>query len=57
LKIAYYPAKLALESAAHFTGKSLDMIYHRLLNLDEAIKTGQMDADLALELLVTELTI
>ncbi len=57
LKIAYYPAKLALESAAHFTGKSLDMIYHRLLDLDEAIKTGQMDADLALELLVTELTI
>jgi DNA polymerase-3 subunit delta len=57
LKIAYYPAKLALESAAHFTGKSLDMIYHRLLDLDEAIKTGQMDADLALELLVTELTL
>jgi DNA polymerase-3 subunit delta len=57
LKIANYPAQLALESAAHFTGKSLDMIYHRLLNLDEAIKTGQMDADLALELLVTELTI
>jgi DNA polymerase-3 subunit delta len=57
LKISYYPAKFALESAAHFTSKFIDMIYHRLLEFDEAIKTGQMDADLALELLVAELTI
>jgi DNA polymerase-3 subunit delta len=57
LKISYYPAKFALESATRFTSKFTDMIYHRLLQLDEAIKTGQMDADLALELLVTELTI
>jgi DNA polymerase-3 subunit delta len=57
LKISYYPAKFALDSAAHYTSKFMDYIYHRLLELDEAIKTGQMDADLALELLVTELTI
>ncbi len=57
LKISYYPAKFALESAIRFTTKFTDTIYHRLLELDEAIKTGQMDADLALELLVTELTI
>jgi DNA polymerase-3 subunit delta len=57
LKIHNYPAKLALESARRFSMKSLEMIYHRLLELDEAIKTGQMDADLALELLVIELTI
>lgn len=57
LKISYYPAKFALDSAAHFTTKFTDYIYHRLLEFDEAIKTGQMDADLALELLVTELTI
>lgn len=57
LKISYYPAKFALDSAAHFTTKFIDYIYHRLLEFDEAIKTGQMDADLALELLVTELTI
>jgi DNA polymerase-3 subunit delta len=57
LKIGYYPAKLALESASRYSIKFLEMIYHRLLDLDEAIKTGQMDADLALELLVIELTI
>ncbi len=57
LKISYYPAKLALESATHYSIKLLETIYHRLLDLDEAIKTGQMDADLALELLVIELTI
>lgn len=57
LKIGYYPAKLALESAPRFSMNFLEMIYHRLLELDEAIKTGQMDADLALELLIIELTI
>jgi DNA polymerase-3 subunit delta len=57
LKISYYPAKLALESVPRFSSDFLDMIYHRLLDLDEAIKTGQMDADLALELLAIELTI
>ncbi len=57
LKISYYPAKLALESATRYSTKFLETIYHRLLELDEAIKTGQMDADLALELLVIELTI
>jgi DNA polymerase-3 subunit delta len=57
LNIKYYPAKLALESAQRYSIKFLEMIYHRLLELDEAIKTGKMDADLALELLVIELTI
>ncbi len=57
LKIGYYPAKLAMESALRYSSKFLELIYHRLLDLDEAIKTGQMDPDLALELLVIELTI
>ena len=57
LKISYYPAKLALDSAPRFSSDFLDMIYHRLLDLEKAIKTGQMDADLALELLAIELTI
>jgi DNA polymerase-3 subunit delta len=57
LKIAPYPAKLALQSAERYSMIFLEMIYHRLLDLDVAIKTSQMDADLALELLVVELTI
>lgn len=56
LKIGQYPARLAMESAPRFSTRSLDYIYHRLLKFDEEIKTGQMDAGLALELLVIELT-
>lgn len=56
LKISYYPARLALESAPRFSMNFLDRFYHRLLELDEAIKTGQIESDLALELLVIELT-
>jgi DNA polymerase-3 subunit delta len=56
LKIGYFPAKLAMESVHRYPGKFLDDIYHRLLELDEDIKTGRMDADLALELLVIKLT-
>ena len=56
LKIGQYPARLALESVPRFSMKFLELIYHRLLELDAAIKTGQMDTDLALELLVIELT-
>ncbi len=56
LKIGYYPAKLALESAPRFSMKFLETIFHRLLEIDEAIKTGQIEPDLALELLIIELT-
>ncbi len=56
LKISYYPAKFAIESAARFSSKFLEHIYHRLLYYDEAIKSGQLAPDLALELLVVELT-
>jgi DNA polymerase III delta subunit len=45
-----------MESAPRFSMKFLELIYHRLLELDVAIKNGHMDTDLALELLVIELT-
>ena len=57
LKISDYPAKFALESVQRFPAEFLEDIYHRLLELDDEIKTGRMDADLALELLVIELTV
>jgi DNA polymerase-3 subunit delta len=57
LKIHPYPARLALESAAKYSTQFLDTIYHRLLQLDLAIKTGNIEAELALEILAVELTI
>lgn len=56
LRISYYPARFALESAPKFSKKFLELIYHRLLELEEDVKTGQMDTELALELLTIELT-
>lgn len=56
LKISYYPAKLAIESVSRFSMKFLETIYHRLLEADEAIKTGLLEQELALELLIVELT-
>lgn len=56
LGVKPYPARLAMENARRFSLPTLEAIYRRLLDLDEAIKTGQMTGDLALELLVTRLT-
>ena len=56
LKLHEYRARLALEHARRYTLPQLEAIYHRLLDVDTAIKTGQMPGDLALELLVVELT-
>jgi len=43
--------------ARRFELGGLEKIYHRLLDLDEGIKTGQMSIDLALEILVVELAL
>ncbi|OGO22174.1 MAG: DNA polymerase III subunit delta [Chloroflexi bacterium RBG_16_51_16] len=40
--------------AKRYTLGSLESIYHRLLEIDEAVKTGQLTLDLALEMLVVE---
>jgi DNA polymerase III subunit delta len=56
LGIHPYAAKLAGDHARHFTLPDLVMIYHRLLELDEAMKTSAMEGELALDLLVTELS-
>lgn len=51
-----YVARLAVEQARRFTHGELDDIYHRLLEVDVAMKSSAMPNELALELLVTELT-
>jgi DNA polymerase III delta subunit len=45
-----------MESASKYTNNFLENIYHQLLEIDEGIKTGRMDADLALELLIVKLS-
>jgi hypothetical protein len=35
--------------------ESLEAIYHRLLNIDEQVKTSQVTLDLALDTLIVEL--
>lgn len=56
LGIHPFAAKLAAKHAEDFTLSNLERIYHRLLELDEAIKTGVMEGELALDVLVTELS-
>ena len=56
LSMHKYRASLAVEHARRYTLPQLEEIYRRLLELDTAIKTGQMAGDLALEVLVIELT-
>lgn len=51
-----FVAEKAWKQAAKFSASSLRSIYHHLLKMDEAAKTGQMSLDLGLETLVVELT-
>ena len=51
-----YPVQKALEHARRFSLAGLERLYHRLLEIDEAAKTGRMPLDLGLEILVAELT-
>lgn len=50
-----FVAKKLREQAAYFTLEQLRAAYHALLDTDVAIKTGQLDAVTALDLLVAEL--
>ena len=51
-----YAAEQAMKHAASYTLVQLEAIYHRLLDLDEKVKTGQLNDELALDLLLEELT-
>lgn len=53
-KVNSYPARLAYENAHRFSTQVLREIYHRLLDIDEAIKAGRMPADLALDLFTVQ---
>ena len=50
-----FVAEKTTGQAARFTIESLENIYHRLLSIDERVKTGQVTLDLALDTLIVEL--
>jgi DNA polymerase-3 subunit delta len=51
-----FVAQKAVEHARRFTLGDLEGIYRRLLALDEALKTSAIEGELALDVLVTELS-
>ncbi len=55
IKLHTYPTKKAMAQARQYSSQQLRSIYDRLLDTDVAIKTGQMEANLALDILVIEL--
>src|SRR5512147_1504270 len=50
-----FVAEKTTQQAARFSIESLESIYHRLLAIDEGVKTSQITLDLALDTLVVEL--
>jgi DNA polymerase-3 subunit delta len=50
-----FVAEKTTGQAGRFSMESLENIYHRLLNIDEQVKTGQVTLDLALDTLIVEL--
>ena len=51
-----FVAEKAAQQASRFSIESLEAIYHRLLSIDEKVKTSQVTLDLAMDTLVVELT-
>lgn len=56
LHVHPFVAQKTLEHARAFSLPRLEAIYHRLLELDAGIKTGRLESELALDLLLVELT-
>lgn len=56
LRIHEFVAKNVLTQARQFSPSELAVAYHRLLDADERVKSGEMPVDLSLEILVVELT-
>jgi len=54
LKVHHFVAEKVTSQARHFTLPLLEAVYHRLLEMDEAIKTSQVKGDLALDTLVAD---
>ena len=55
LKLHPFPAGKLANQAIHFTAAQLETVYRHLLDIDVEIKTGEIDAEVALDLLVAGL--
>ncbi len=55
LRLHPYPTRKAMAQSRSYTLRQLESIYDRLLETDVAIKTGKLEANLALDMLVVEL--
>ena len=55
LKLHPFPAGKLYNQATHFTAEQLEAVYRHLLDTDVAIKTGEIEAEVALDLLVAGL--
>jgi len=55
-RIPPFAANKVVTQARQFSMSGLEAAYHRLLEADERVKSGDMPADLSLEVLVVELT-
>jgi DNA polymerase-3 subunit delta len=55
LKVHPYVARKVAIQARRFTQSDLEAIYRRLLSIDVATKSSEMDADLSLDLLIADL--
>lgn len=56
LKTYPFVARKLIGQVRHFSLSNLEEIYHKLLEVDEAIKTGQVPAEVVLDTLITSLT-
>jgi len=55
LKLHPFPTRKLHNQATHFTAAQLEAVYRHLLDTDVAIKTGKIEAEVALDLLVAGL--
>ena len=56
VQIHPFVAEKAIQQAARYSMESLESIYHKLLRIDEGVKTSQLTLELAMDTLIVELT-
>lgn len=55
LRLSGYPLRKIIEQASRYPADRLEAAYRRLLETDVAVKTGVLEVDMALELLIVDL--